>query len=104
MHDLQAEMQKAQGLEECLRLLPGLLDLAEASLDNPGANPCRLDQIAAYLAEIRFLLGEIEYLAGNRLNDPAVRHVADRYRELEGRVKELRNDRKRAGRITTGRS
>ena len=86
-------MQSARGFDGYLLVLPALLDVAEAAASRSGMDPAEMNRLASYLAEIKFLLGEIDRYAGHRIDTFEALRIAERYRELEGKVKELRNDR-----------
>jgi hypothetical protein len=93
LKDIQTVMQMAQGFDCYLAVLPVLLDIAAATVDDPALDVDRMNEMAGYLAEIRFLLDEIDRYAGPQADSLAVLRIAERYRELEGTLKELRNDR-----------
>lgn len=93
LQDIQATMQREQGIEVYLAVLPALLDVAEASIEDLREDTDGLNRIAGYMAEIRHLLSEIDRYAGPRIDTLAVLRISDRYRDLEGKFKEMRNDR-----------
>ena len=93
LKDIAAVMQQEQGLEAYLSVLPGLLDVAEASIEDLREDTDGLNRISGYMAEIRHLLAEIDRYASSRIDTLAVLRISDRYRDLEGKFKELRNDR-----------
>lgn len=93
LQDIQSTMRTEQGIDAYLAVLPALLDVAEASIEDLREDSEGLTQIAGYLAEIRHLLTEIDRYAGSRIDTLAVLRISDRYRDLEGRFKEMRNDR-----------
>ena len=93
IHHLQTVLREAQGFEGYFALLPAMLVMAETAMDEPGMDAGRMNEMAGYLAEIRFLLSEIERYGGPEVDTLEVLRLARRYRDLEGRLKERRNDR-----------
>ena len=93
LKDIETTLRQATGSEAVFTLLAELLEIAKGTLGDPRFSAERLNQLAGYLAEIRHLLETI----GNDRVTPAVSRaskiMAARYRDIEGRVKELRNDR-----------
>jgi len=94
LNDIEEAIRQATGSEAIFTMLTKLLEAAESTVGNPrfAFDAERMNQLAGYLAEIRYLLERIG-------NDPVAAHVswtakafAERYRDLEGKVKELRND------------
>jgi hypothetical protein len=91
--DIEAAMRREQGVGSLLTSLSDLLQAAETAVeqDSPGAEG--MNEIAGYVARIRHLLDNLR----PELYHPAVaeesRILAARYRDLEGRVMELRNAR-----------
>lgn len=98
--DIESAMQREMSVRSALSLLCGLVQVAESTVEQQDIEADRMNEIAGYLAEIRFLLGRLH----PELYHPAVAEesisLAARYRDLEGRVKELRND--RAGVMSSG--
>jgi hypothetical protein len=93
LQDIQTAMQRDQGIDAYLAVLPSLLDVAEASIEDLRGDAEGLNQISGYMAEIRHLLAEIDRYVGSRIDTLAVLRISDRYRDLEGKFKEMRNDR-----------
>jgi len=92
LKDIEEAIRNAKGSEALFSMLSQLLSVAEAKIGDPRFDAARMNQLAGYLAEIRYLLDLIG-------NDPVAAHVswtakafAARYRDLEGKVKEIRND------------
>jgi hypothetical protein len=52
-----------------------------------------MNEMAGYLAEIRYLLDKVGSDPARQGVSRTAKHIAARYRNLEGRVKEIRNDR-----------
>lgn len=78
-------------------MLTSLLDVAETSV---GASPIevgKLKRMAEYLAEIRSLLDTLGSVSAKAGVSFAAKVLCMRYRDLEGRVKEMRNDRLAGG-------
>ena len=91
---IEETIRKAADSEAIFAMLSQLLEVAEAKVGDPCFNDVgRMNQMAEYLAEIRYLLDRL----GNDPVAPEVSRMAKgfaaRYRDMEGRVKELRNDR-----------
>jgi hypothetical protein len=85
-------IHRARSIEELIPELESLYRVAERKLAQQAPkNPAMLNRIAGYLAEVRSLLDEVAG-AVDQLGREAVRSMAGRYRDLEGRVKEYRND------------
>ncbi len=92
LQDIEIAIRQEQNTEELLTMLSLLLDVAETTVTVSRIDVGRMNQIAESLAEIRYLLDRLG-------SDPAPKNVsfaakvmAMRYRDLEGRVKEIRND------------
>lgn len=92
LDDIEKAIRQAKDSEAVFSMLSQLLSAAETRVGDPRFDAARMNQLAGYLAEIRYLLD----LLGN---DPVAVPVAwtakafaERYRDLEGKVKELRND------------
>jgi hypothetical protein len=85
--------QQEKSVKALLVMLSSLQQIAEVAVDRDAIGADRMNELAGYMAEIRHLLGHLQ----PELYHPAVseesRRLAARYRDLEGRVKELRNDR-----------
>ncbi len=82
----------------CLDDLLPLLDVLERGIreffTRERATAGEIQAVAGQLTQIRLLLNELE--AGEVRTRGASRELAARYLELEGRIKELRNDLSRA--------
>jgi hypothetical protein len=91
--DIEDAMRRGQSVGSLLTALSGLLRLTETTVEQDALGADRMNEIAGYVAQIRYLLGHLR----PELYHPAVaeesRALVARYRDLEGRVKELRNDR-----------
>jgi hypothetical protein len=91
--DIEAAMRREQSVGSLLSTLTRLLQVAETAVDQDALGADRMNEIAGYVAKIRCFLGRLrpeQYY-------PAVaeesRVLAARYQDLEGKIKELRNDR-----------
>jgi hypothetical protein len=91
--DILETMQQVKDLDSCLEALPALLDAVEALAEEHEISVDRINHIAGCLAEIRSLLQEIDRYAGPRIETLSVPRIGKRFRDLEGWLKELRNDR-----------
>ena len=92
LQDIEIAIRREQSPEELLVMHTTLLEITEIGLGVSPVEFGRMNRMAGYLAEIRYLLERIG-------NDPvrksvsfAAKVMAMRYRDLEGRVKEIRND------------
>jgi hypothetical protein len=90
---IRVELAHTQSRDSLHALATDLLAVAEDMVDASQVGPDRLNDIAGSLASIRYLLGELGRLEGSSPTAEARRKIAERYRGLEGKVKELRNDR-----------
>ena len=92
IHDIEEAIRHKQSPDEILSLLSRLLEVTESSSDLKRISVGRMNQLAAYLAEIGYLLERF----GSEPNPQGIsrmaREMAARYRDLEGKVKEIRND------------
>lgn len=91
--DIQNAMQREMGVRSALSLLCGLVQVAESTVERQDIEADRMNEMAGYMAEIRFLLGRLRLEQHPQAVAEKSRSLAARYRDLEGRVKELRNDR-----------
>jgi len=95
MVHLRRSINQANGFDELLPLVDQLSRKAEVMMNGRKLTEADIQQIAVPLTEIRLLLTALSP-RGNGNDGPGedsrVRDLADRYREMEGRIKELRND------------
>jgi hypothetical protein len=97
---LRRAICQANGLGELLPLAVKLSQETEAIMNNRKLSESDVHRIAVPLAKIRLLLttiaprgrGPNEFFSENAL----VRDLVDRYLDIEGRIKEMRNDLARA--------
>jgi len=94
--DIGDAMRREQSIVSLLPMLSSLLHVAETMVDRADIEAERMNELAGYMAEIRHLLALVQ----RDSRQPAVVQesgdIAARYRELEGKIKELRNDRANA--------
>ncbi|MHB8844699.1 MAG: hypothetical protein ACYC7L_08100 [Nitrospirota bacterium] len=94
--DVRRAISKAQGLGELLPLVVMLLQETESMMNGRTLNEDDIRRIAAPLAKIRFLLTTIA-TRGCVPDDSSpegalVRDLIEHYEDIEGRIKEMRND------------
>lgn len=91
--ELMERIQRAHSIDELVPDLEALYSVAERKLEQAAPeSPVVLNRLAGYLAEVRFLLDQLGGRSARLLCGDRVRSLAGRYRDLEGRVKEHRND------------
>ena len=97
---LRRAVDQAQGLRELLPLAAILSRKTETMVNGRKFSEDDIQQIAAPLAKISFLLTALTRLRNRHDRTggdaPLVRDLAERYRDIEGRIKEMRNDLARA--------
>ncbi|MHB8843852.1 MAG: hypothetical protein ACYC7L_03810 [Nitrospirota bacterium] len=91
--DIRNAMQREMNVRSALELLCGLAQVAESTVEQKDIEAGRMNEMAGYLAEIRFLLGRLRPEQCHPGVAEESRSLSARYFDLEGRVKELRNDR-----------
>ncbi len=84
MNKLTQAISKANTLEELIPILESLLVEVNRLAASKGISAAEMQMIAVSLTRIRLQL--------HHLNGPAERMLAEQYLELEGKVKEIRND------------
>lgn len=94
--DLRKAIGQARGLRDLLPLIVMLLQETEAMMNGRTLTENDIRRIAAPLAKIRFLLTTIAP-GGHSQEDSSpegalARDLIERYRDIEGRIKEMRND------------
>ena len=93
---IRKAISQAKSLDELLTLAVMLSHETEALLNDRTLNERDIHLIVVPLAQIRFLLttmAPVEHGSGKvRTEDPHIRGLIDRYRDIEGRLKEMRND------------
>lgn len=92
LQDIEKTIRQEQSTEEILLILSRLLEVAEATTDVSQIEVGRMNQLAEYLAEIRHILDKLGSDSARKSVSFAAKVMAMRYRDLEGRVKEIRND------------
>lgn len=92
LQDIEEAIRQEQSAGELLAMLSRLLDVAETAMDDSQIDVARLNHMAEYLAEIRHLLDRLGSDPAWKSVSFAAKVMAMRYRDLEGRVKEIRND------------
>jgi hypothetical protein len=91
--DIEAAMRREQGVGSLLNALSSLLQVAETAVDQDALGADRMNEIAGSVAQIRYLLGHLRPEQYHPAVAEESRILAARYQDLEGRIKELRNDR-----------
>ena len=93
---MQTAIGRARGLRELLPLVIMLSRETEAIISDQMLSESDIQQIAAPLSKIRILLAKVAAPGrgqnGFRREDALVAELADRYLDIEGRIKEMRND------------
>jgi len=93
---LRKAINEARGLGQLLTLVSMLSQETEALMNIRQLSDSDIHQIAVPLAKIRLLLTALAPLrCGREVNcreDALVRDLVDRFRDIEGRLKEMRND------------
>jgi hypothetical protein len=97
LRDIEAEMLRTQSIGSMLATLASLVEVAEVAVGNAAPDADRINQLAGYLAEVRHLLGYVRSASGNPAVVLEAGAIAERFRDLEGKVKEMRNDLAAAG-------
>lgn len=103
MDELLDRIHSAKGLDDLLPLIDHLSRETEALASRKVLLDSDFDRILRPIAIIRMLLGKLDLLAPGPEHDPHVmiiRDLAARCMDLEGTLKEARNDRSRAGKVT----
>ena len=97
---LRKAISQATGLGELLPLVAMLSQETETLMNGRKLSENDIHRIAAPLAHIRSLLTTLAPLGcetdGSFREDALVRDLLERYRDAEGRIKEMRNDLARA--------
>jgi hypothetical protein len=93
LQEIGAALGQEQGAEDLLAMLSGLLDVIETTMDVSKIEVGLINELAGYLAEIRYLLDKVGSDPARQGMSRTAKCIAARYRNLEGRVKEIRNDR-----------
>lgn len=93
--DIEHSMRREMNVRSALALLYGLVQVAESAVDQNDVEAGRMNELAGCMAEIRHLLGHLRPEQYHPMVADESRSLAARYQDLEGRVKELRNDRAR---------
>ena len=97
---LRRSINQACGLDELFPLLDQLSRKTEAMMNNRKLSESDIQQIEVPLTEIRLLLTAIAPTGcGSNVffgEDTRIKDIVDRYRDAEGRIKEMRNDLARA--------
>jgi hypothetical protein len=96
MEEFSPAFTGGEGYERLVRMLEVLShDALEIVQKRPECLK-EVELMAAYIAEIRQTLSQISFLQmradGSGIPQTVTRALSDRFLELEGRVKELRND------------
>ncbi len=89
MEELTKAIVQARALEELLPLLESLTVWINRIVRSRDCSPSDMISMCAYLSGIRATLQELELQDGTT---PALRALVAQYLELEGKIKELRND------------
>jgi len=92
LQDIEGTIRQEQSPEELLAMLSRLLDVAEAEAGGSRIDVALMNEMAGYLAEIGYLLERLGSDPVRKSVSFAAKVMAMRYRDLEGRVKEIRND------------
>jgi len=92
LKDIEIAIRQEQSTEALLVLLATLLDVTETELSVSPIDLGRMNQMAEYLGEIRYLLERIGGDPTRKSVSFTAKVMAMRYRDLEGKVKEIRND------------
>jgi len=90
--DIEDAMRREQSIGSLLAMLSSLLHVAETTVDHAKIEAERMNELAGYMAEIRHLLGHVQSDSRQPAVSRMAKDIAARYRDLEGRVKEIRND------------
>jgi hypothetical protein len=91
--DIEDAMRREQSLGSLLNALTSLLHVVETSVEQDALGADRMNEMAGYMARIRHLLGHLRPEQYHPAVAEESRILAARYQDLEGRIKELRNDR-----------
>jgi len=98
---MRRAISRAQGIRELLPLVGMLSWETEAMMNRRELREDDIQRIAVPLIKIRLLLNALAPLGSRQdgivREDPIIRSLADRFREMEGRIKEIRNDLARPG-------
>lgn len=92
LQEIEIALRQEQGTEDLLAMLSGLLDVIETRMDVSQIEVGLMNEMAGYLAEIRYLLDKVGSDPARQGMSRTAKSIAARYRNLEGRVKEIRND------------
>lgn len=95
IQDIERTIGQEQSTEGLLAMLARLIEVAESSADSTGMDAGRMSLLAEYLSEIRYLLERLGSDPARKGVSFAAKVMAMRYRDLEGKVKEMRNDGRR---------
>ena len=93
LKDIEEAIRHEKNTGELLIMLSKLLEIAETTMVISRIEVGRMNQLAECLAEIRYLLDRFGSDHALQGVSRQAKDMAARYRDLEGRVKELRNDR-----------
>jgi hypothetical protein len=99
IQEIEVALRHEQSTEDLLTMLSGLLDIFETTMDVSLIEVGLMNEMAEYLAEIRYLLDKIGSDPARQGVSRTAKCIAARYRNLEGRVKEIRNDRAVNGKL-----
>ena len=97
LKDIEEAIRHEKDTGELLVMLSRLLEIAETTIVLSRIEVGRMNQLAECLAEIRYLLDRLGSDHALQGVSRQAKEMASRYRDLEGRVKELRNDRMAMG-------
>jgi len=92
LQDIEGTIRQEQSPEALLAMLSRLLDIAETEVGGSRISVDLMNELAEYLAEIGYLLERLGNDPARKSVSFAAKVMAMRYRDLEGRVKEVRND------------
>lgn len=92
LQEIEVALRQEQSTEDLLTMLSRLLDVAETTMDVSRIEVDLMNEMAEYLSEIRYLLDKIGSDPARQGVSLTAKSMAARYRDLEGRVKEIRND------------
>jgi hypothetical protein len=92
LQEIEKTIRQEQSTGELLTMFSRVLDVAEAEINASRIEVVRMNQMAEYLAGIRYLLDRLGSDPARKSVSFAAKVMAMRYRDLEGRVKEIRND------------
>jgi hypothetical protein len=92
LKDIEDAIQHEQNAGELLVILFRLLEVAETTAVASPIEVGRMNELAECLAEIRSLLVKFGSKPALQGVSGLAKDMASRFRDLEGRIKEIRND------------